>query len=472
MSADDARSVPVLLADPSFAALKSLVVERTGHHYYADKDDQLGDRIAKRMAAIEIGTAAGYLRRLRESGLGDREWRLLESELTIKETFFFRFAEQFAALRTTILPRLIASGGSRRRLRIWSAGCSTGAEPYSIAIVLSDVLGPALSEWQISILGTDIDERALATAREAVYGRWSLRTMAPAERERLFVPQDGRWRLRFAYSGMVRFERLNILDLDGGAVPLQLSDYDLILCRNMLIYFHPDQATRLVEAIGDRLVGDGWLLLGHAEAGLAMGTSLVGVEAGGVVAYRRSNAASEQEGPPAASVATTPVPPAIPVAPAPPRRRPAPFAVRPEPPAAPPSPVVADDLGEIRRLLDAGETAAASVAIERLRGGGRESARLFFLDAICALACDDRGAAERSLRSALYLDGSFAMAHYLLAQSLANARRPSAARRALAAAAAALASAAPDETVAEGDGRTVADLRAAIRTRLTAIDAV
>ena len=473
MSAFDPRSIPVLLADPSFVALKSLVVERTGHHYYADKDDRLGDRIARRMAATGIGTAAGYLRRLREAGLGDREWRLLESELTIKETFFFRFAEQFAALRTTILPRLIESRGSRRRLRIWSAGCSTGAEPYSLAIVLSDVLGPALSEWQISILGTDIDERALATAREAVYGHWSLRTMAPAERERLFVPQDGRWRLRLAYSGMVRFERLNILDLDGAAVPLQLSDYDLILCRNMLIYFHPDQATRLVEAIGDRLAHDGWLLLGHAEAGLAMGTSLAGLEAGGVVAYRRSGAVSELAAPPAAPVPTSPVPAAAPpTVPGLSRRRAAPIAVRPEPPIAPPASVAAaDDLGEIRRLLDAGETAAASVAIARLRGDGRESARLFFLDAICALAGDDRGAAERSLRSALYLDGSFAMAHYLLAQSLTNASRPSAARRALAAAAAALAPAAPDDAVAEGDGRTVADLRAAIRTRLMTIDA-
>ena len=329
MSAFDPRSIPVLLADPSFVALKSLVVERTGHHYYADKDDRLGDRIARRMAAIGIGTAAGYLRRLREAGLGDREWRLLESELTIKETFFFRFAEQFAALRTTILPRLIESRGSRRRLRIWSAGCSTGAEPYSLAIVLSDVLGPALSEWQISILGTDIDERALATAREAVYGHWSLRTMAPAERDRLFVPQDGRWRLRLAYSGMVRFERLNILDLDGAAVPLQLSDYDLILCRNMLIYFHPDQATRLVEAIGDRLAHDGWLLLGHAEAGLAMGTSLAGLEAGGVVAYRRSGAVSELAAPPAAPVSTSPVPAAAPpTVPGLSRRRAAPIAVR------------------------------------------------------------------------------------------------------------------------------------------------
>ncbi len=471
MSPDRSRGIDALLADPCFAALKTLIVERTGHHYYADKDEQLGDRIAQRMAASGIGAAENYLQRLGDPMLADREWRQLESELTIKETFFFRFAEQFAALRSTILPGLIEARGARKRLRIWSAGCSTGAEPYSLAVVLSDLLGPALAEWQVSILGTDIDERALATAREASYGGWSLRSMPMAERERLFVSQHGRWRLRLAYSGMVRFERLNILDLDGSAVPLQLSDYDLILCRNMLIYFHPDRATRLVEAIGDRLAPDGWLMLGHAEAGLAMGTSLSGVEAGGVVAYRRRDTAP---------VSAAPLPAGLP--PEQTVRRPAPVAARPVPPASSTAeqPVTtftakqdtdAQDIDEVRRLLDAGEITAAATAISRLRDGGHDSARLFFLDAVCALSHGDRDVAERALRSALYLDGAFVMAHYLLAQMLMNAGRTGAARHALVNATNALAAAPPDDPVVEGDGRLAADLREAIRARLNAIDA-
>ena len=467
MSAERSRSIDALLADPCFAALKTLVVERTGHHYYADKDEQLGDRIAQRMAANGIGAAEDYLQHLGDPMLGDREWRQLESELTIKETFFFRFAEQFAALRSTILPGLIEARGARKRLRIWSAGCSTGAEPYSLAVVLSALLGPALATWQVSILGTDIDERALATARESSYGGWSLRSLPPAERERLFVTQHGRWRLRLAYRGMVRFERLNILDLDGSAVPLQLSDYDLILCRNMLIYFHPDRATRLVEAIGGRLAPDGWLMLGHAEAGLAMGTSLSGVEMGGVVAYRRRDAAPETAEPiPAAIPPTKPMHRRTVLA----ATRSVPLdAATTEPPKT--TTVAAQDLDEVRRLLDAGEIAAAATAISRLRDGGHGSARLFFLDAVCALSRGDRDVAERALRSALYLDGAFAMAHYLRAQSLMNGGRTEAARHALVNAANALATAPPDDPVIEGDGRNAADLREAVRARLNAIDA-
>ena len=467
MSPDRSRSVEALLADPCFAALKTLIVERTGHHYYADKDEQLGERVAQRMAASGIGAAENYLQRLGDPSLGDREWRQLESELTIKETFFFRFAEQFAALRSTILPGLIEARGARKRLRIWSAGCSTGAEPYSLAVVLSDLLGPALATWQVSILGTDIDERALATAREASYGGWSLRSMPTVERERLFVSQHGRWRLRLAYSGMVRFERLNILDLDGAAVPLQLSDYDLILCRNMLIYFHPTRATRLVEAIGGRLAPDGWLMLGHAEAGLAMGTSLSGVEMGGVVAYRRRDAAPQAAAPTPAEIPPTELVHRR-AALAAPRSVPLGSATA-EPPTA--TMVGEQDIDEVRRLLDAGDIAAAANAISRLRDGGHGSARLFFLDAVCALSRGDRDVAERALRRALYLDGAFAMAHYLLAQLLMNAGRTGAARHALVNAAHALATASPDDPVVEGDGRIAADLREAIRARLNAIDA-
>lgn len=472
-------SVEALVADPSFAALKALIVERTGHHYYEDKDDQLGERIAQRMAASGIGEPADYLERLGDTMLGDREWRQLESELTIKETFFFRFAEQFAALRSTILPGLVAARADARRLRIWSAGCSTGAEPYSVAVVVSDLLGPALASWQVSILGTDIDEKALAAAREASYGGWSLRTMAPDERDRLFAQRDGRWRLRPAYAGMVRFERLNILDLDGAAVPLQLSDYDLILCRNMLIYFHPGQATRLVEAIGASLAPDGWLVLGHAEAGLAMGTSLRGVETGGVVAYRR--AAAGEVGRTAVAPEPLPAPPSGPAGTG--RRsdraivQRAPVRAAETAQAAGPAaelPSISTDVGDldaVRRLLDAGDIAAAAAAIASLRGRDGDSAPLSYLDAVCALGRGDRAAAERSLRGALYLDDGFAMAYYLLAQTLMDAGRAAAARRALANALQALAAASADAPIAEGDDRSAAELRDAIRSRLDAIDA-
>ncbi|HEY8581020.1 MAG TPA: CheR family methyltransferase, partial [Beijerinckiaceae bacterium] len=118
------RHAPAPKDDPAYRALKDAVIARTGHFYYVDKDDLLFERIEKRRRAVAAPTVAAYIERLSGPG-GEAEWNALEAEITIGETFFFRYAEQFAALRKTILPELIEARSEIRRLRIWSAGCST-----------------------------------------------------------------------------------------------------------------------------------------------------------------------------------------------------------------------------------------------------------------------------------------------------------------------------------------------------------
>ncbi len=238
--------------DPAFAALKSRLVARTGHHYYADKDDLLWERVGRRMRARGVPDPAGYLAVLEGS---EGEWAALESEITIGETFFFRYAEQFAALRGTILPERIAARGAERRLRIWSAGCSTGPETYSVGIVLHELLGERLPDWRIGLTGTDINRDVLGVARRAVYGTWALRTLGAEERERYFRPgpREGTFALRPEFRGLARFEPQNLMSLLDGTASLALTDYDLILCRNVLIYFHPDVVQALVRALAQRL---------------------------------------------------------------------------------------------------------------------------------------------------------------------------------------------------------------------------
>lgn len=459
-----AKLRPPTIGDPAFAGLKALIVAETGHHYYEDKDEQLAERIGKRMGMLGIEDPALYLERLRDPAAGPREWRLLEGELTIKETFFFRFAEQFAALKTQILPAMIARHAQDRRLRIWSAGCSTGAEPYSVAVLVHDLLGADAEAWTISILGTDLDEAALTEARAAVYGGWTLRTVPADERARLFDLEGKRWRLKPVYRGMVRFERQNLLDLLDPAAPIGRNDYDLILCRNLLIYFHPDTGTALVTALGRRLATHGKLLLGHAEAGLAAASDLAPIELAGVVAYVRDETPSASEELPP----ETPVPPTRPRPPLPPRRGPryeprrAPLPpLAPIAPEAPPPP-----LDEARALLGRGETGAARRLIAQLRDGRRDDPVLLYLDGLAALAEQDDAGAEQSLRGAVYLDRGFAMAHYLLAEHLLRGGKESAGRRALANAAEAIANADPQAPVSEGEGMTVGDLRDAISHRL------
>ncbi|KQN37613.1 hypothetical protein ASG37_11320 [Sphingomonas sp. Leaf407] len=417
--------------DPVFAQVKAMVIERTGHHYYIDKDGQLFERIAQRMADRGDATLAAYRDRLLRAD-GD-EWPHLESAVTINETFFFRFAEQFDALRTHILPALIEAHRMDKRLRIWSVGCSTGAEAHSIAVLLTDLLGDAIADWRVALTGTDIDEAALEVARQADYGAWSLRTLGEAERARLFDRSGDRYRLKDRYRGIARFERHNLMAMIADAAPLHFDGYDLILCRNVLIYFAHDDATRIVGALADRLAGDGLLLLGHAEPNPTFDAVADPVQVGGILAYRPHGSVPRPSAP--APEPSRPV--------APPVRREPRIAL---PPRAVPLPPVPPPV--VARAPDA-------VAC--------------YLTALGAMAAGERERAERGFRDALYLDRSFAMAHYLLGRHLLAQGRTDDGRRSLTNALRVAAALPPDAELAEGEGMTAGAMAAAARHAITTL---
>lgn len=417
-----------MIRDEAFAEVKALVIARTGHHYYADKDKQLAERIAQRMAATGDARLADYLARLRDPA--DPEWPPLESAVTINETFFFRFAEQFEALRTTILPAMIDRHREDKRLRIWSVGCSTGAEAHSVAVLLADLLGDSLSDWRIALTGTDIDEAALEAARQAEYSPWALRTMGEAERARLFDRTGERYRLKDGYRRIARFERHNLLAMIDAAAPLGYSDYDLILCRNVLIYFRHEDATAIVGALAGRLATDGILLLGHAEPNPGFDAVADSELTAGVLTYR------------ALGTRPKPAPPPALIVPAPARTAspPRPTSVRPPPkPAAPMPPA---QIPAVVRAPDA---------------------VVHYFNALDALAADDKERAERAFRDALYLDRSFAMAHYQFGHYLLAQGRAPDARRSLANALRVASALAPETELAEGDGMTAGAMAIAIR---------
>ncbi len=454
--------------EPAYAAIKALVIGRTLHHYYTDKDALLRDRVRRRMAAS--GTDPfGYLALLRAvpDPAAEAEWTALEAEITVGETFFFRYAEQFAALSDQILPALLRARASTRRLRIWSAGCATGAEPYSIAILLHRLLGERIVDWSISILGTDLNAAALEAARRAEFGPWTLRSLSEAERHRDFVPvEDGggqRWRLRPQFRGMVRFERQNLLALVEPGAPLAEPEFDLVLCRNVLIYFHPDRVQALISRFRDSLGTDGWLLLGHAEAGSFSPDGLLAVAFDRTVAWVRAAHPAAVPGPPAPQLPAARVRPAAPVPPSSPRA-----AARTEPSgtgqaAVEQAAVEQAAVEQVRWLADAGD---AEAALERCRQMLRRhplSAPLFFYAALLARTLGRNDAAEADFRRAISLCRGFAMAHYHLGLLLADTGRVQAGRRAIAEAARAAAARPADEELACGDGITAARLRALTR---------
>ncbi len=468
-------SRPEPAADPAYPALKARIIARTGHAYYVDKDDLLLDRLRRRWRAAGIADCAAYAVLLSDPKEGDAEWARLEAEITIGETFFFRYSEQFAALRTTILPELVEARRPDRVLRIWSAGCSTGAEPYSLAILVREILGDALPDWRVTIHGTDISTEALATARAAEYGRWALRTMPPEERLRYFthlppkpgIRREGGFALRPEFRSMVKFAKGNLLRL---AEPGDVTGepYDLILCRNVLIYFDAATVTRVVHGLGRRLRPRGWLLLGHAEPNPTFSAFLDPVSLPGTVAYRPPG----PRPPPRVEPAPAPVPP--PMVDLPPEVAPSPVAdaVLAEAPATapivpPPAVAGADDpepdpltdaLARVRALADAGESGAAWRALRAAVEAEPMNPRLRFYEGLVAGSLGREAEAERALRAALYLDRGFVMAHYHLGLMLLTQGRVPEAVRALDNARVLSQALPPDAALPEGDGALAAEV--------------
>ncbi|MEN3953217.1 CheR family methyltransferase [Iodidimonas sp. SYSU 1G8] len=459
-----------LLPDASFPALKDIIISRTGHFYYHDKDDVLWERVSRRMRAGDMVSCAEYLRRLRDPVLGVKEWAALESEITIGETYFFRYADQFDALRQTILPEILTRNAESRSIRIWSAGCSTGAEPYSIAIILRDLLGERIADWRISIIGTDIDEAALDTARQGIFGRWALRSTPDDLIARYFTPQAGNrsFQLRSEYRAMARFERHNLLSLLDGTSPLQFSDFDLVLCRNVLIYFHYETGERILRGLRDTMVDGGWLLVGNAEPNPALASVFETRAFPGATAYRRVEALAQPAAPAAeASIAPPPAPAAVRYRPRP--EPTAPARRRPETASLPPRETAVagpDSLAALAALIEAGETAEALGQCEILLAQEPENKLLHFRRGLCLHALRRETDAEQAFRRAIFLDRTFIAAHYHLGLLLAGRRQPRDARRALTNALR-LAAAQPSGTVVpEGDGLTAGELSGGIALQL------
>lgn len=462
-------SAATLPADDPFWILKRKVIEETGHYYYIDKDDVLLERLRQRLTATRDADLGAYLARLDDPAVGPEEWRALEGAISIGETFFFRYEDQFEALKRDILPDLLSRRSQSRRLRIWSAGCSTGAEAYSIAILLDEMLGQALADWRISILGTDLNNEVLNTARRAVYSPWTLRSLGPEQRRTWFTESGGRWSLKTRYRGLVRFARNNLLDLLGPAPPLELVEFDLILCRNVLIYFHPDQVIAVARALVDRLQPDGWLLVGHAEANPTFSTFAQAVLLDDAVAYQPLAADARPARSPPAPAASPPSafePPAW-TPPQPPTRAPRP-ALPDGPSTNTESPIIEDAVEKIRTLADRGELNRALDLAQQVLPANAEVPALHYYMGLVLHALGRYTDAEAALRRAVYLDPGLVMGHYQLGVTRLAEGKTVAGRRSIKTAAT-LAGGTPANTpLAHGANLTAADVRDLARLHLEA----
>lgn len=251
----------VQLSNELYSCFRDLLQRRAGLYYPESRRADLAHGLEQALAFSGHTSLADLYADASSSGPG---WDTLITHLTVGETRFFRNESQFDALRQHILPPLIAQRAQFRILRIWSAGCATGEEPYSLAILLTEML-PDIDQWNISILATDINPAFLSRAREALYSAWSFRDTPEALRTRYFHCEQSRWRLIPEIRRMVTFAQLNLAEAN---YPLLLNGtcaLDIIVCRNVTIYFEPATTRQVVERFYAALSPGGWLLVGHAE---------------------------------------------------------------------------------------------------------------------------------------------------------------------------------------------------------------
>ena len=370
----------------------------------------------------------------------------LAAHLTIGETYFFREPAVFAALASHVLPALVRSRqGRAKRLRIWSAGCCTGEEPYSIAIALRRAI-PDVEDWQITILATDINPRFLHKAAAGVYGDWSFRGVPEELRATWFrrLPER-QFEILPVIRKMVDFSCLNLVEDIYPSLANDTNAMDLIFCRNVLMYFSREQMRKVIVKFHRSLVAEGALLVSATESARELFLEFTPDDIPGIALYRKGAPAPRPE---------MIVPAAAPV----PMQIPEPV---PRLPVLQPSPMPPPDpADEARRLANEGKLSEALAACEQAIAADKLVAAHHYLRGAVLQEQNAFDEAAAAFRRALYLDPDFVIVHFALGHLFQRQGRGRDAARCFANARSLVHDRAPASVLPESDGITAGRLLA------------
>jgi chemotaxis protein methyltransferase CheR len=301
----------VTLKPDEFRLLRDLFAARTGLRFGPDARFTLERRLRERLVVLELGSFGEYHQYLRFGPRAAQEWDEAVDLLTTNETYFFREERQLRAFTHEVLPMLRLLAWSRRRLVVWSAGCATGEEAYTIAMVLrASGLFPSAADtapadadpasagshdarngaWEVRVYGTDISRRCVAAARRGVYSDTSFRSTPAELRRENFVRRKDGWHVSEPVRAMCHFGQMNLLDLDRTRA---VGKADAIFCRNVLIYFDARARRSAIEVLYERLNPGGVLLLGHSESLLNLSTAFELLHLRDDLVYRKPLSARE-----------------------------------------------------------------------------------------------------------------------------------------------------------------------------------
>ena len=270
------------LSEHELSEIRMLIEERTGIHFDESRERFFSTRVREHLHAKEQQRGSDLLRTIRKSNV---EYEALLERLLTQETSFFRYPAVYDAFEKRVLPELHTKKfwTNPRTLRVWSAGCSTGEEPYSIAITIVDSLSFA-DAWNVEILATDVGRHALRHAERATYSGRSIGSVSEKQLAAHFSPVDGGFQVKPRLRKMISFAQMNL------ASPVYLGRMDLIFCMNVLIYFTEERRQTLVQRFYEALEPGGYLFLGHSESISKMPVKFQAIVLGDCILYRKPTA--------------------------------------------------------------------------------------------------------------------------------------------------------------------------------------
>lgn len=443
-----------LAADPPWSRLSELIAQKTGLHFPAERSVDLQRAMSGAAGEFGFSDALACADWLVSTRLTSAQLQVLAGHLTVGETYFFRERPTFEALAEHVIPELARRRWHERRLRVWSAACCTGEEAYSLAILLQQRL-PAWRQWRITLLATDINERFLDKARNAVYGEWSFRDAPAGLKERYFTrAADDRYMVNPEIQQLVRFARFNLVEDDFAELLSTVGTLDLILCRNVLMYFTPLQARKVVSNLRRVLCDDGWLAVAASEGSHALLHGFAPSSFPGMILYQKTESGPER--PPRPK--TPQVQPKISI-------QPVVAAVLPAMDSkAAPEP---EELASLTRsLANQGRLNEALTACDRWIGAAPLDSTARYLRAVILQELGEYQSARLALNQAVYLNPEFVLAHFALGNLDKAGSKGSEARKHFTNALTLVRRVSPTELLPESDGLTARRLEEIIMALL------
>lgn len=251
----------MILSDELYDKFTKLIYKRTGIYYEPNKKYYVQKRIEKRAEILELDSLSQYYIMLKFSE-DTAEFDQLINDLTVNETYFFRDFPQLRNFAEDVLPMIAREKGERKKIKIWSAACSTGEEPYTLSIILQEMLDKP-EEWEIEILASDINTEVLQSARIGLYESRSVRDVPPEYLQKYFTKRNDKYLINLNVRKLVTFKRINLMDEREMG---NINGCDFIFCRNCLIYFDDESRKSVLSNFYESLNPGGFIFLGHSES--------------------------------------------------------------------------------------------------------------------------------------------------------------------------------------------------------------